>query len=396
MSGLLRPVILGAFGPPGLAFLRSWGMKGYRVGIVSIQPERGPKPSSRYLAGFTILSPDKLYTQDGIRIIGDFLGKFRASGLICINEKIACWLNNNRRYLPEQVEIWLPPNETIVNVLSKKRQIQVAKKVGLRVLPTWFINWERQSSEKISERDFPLCLRPSEPGSIKPSFKVHIVDSSEALAGFVKGLKEIRSPIVAQPFLNLPNMVVHGARSISGKSTGMEAFLVERKFEGVTLTIKPFTLDPDLQQKCIAFTDIMGVSGSYHFEFLLDPVSRDAFFLEINNRLGGTTAKVFACGYDEPLYALQAYGVNVQNSNKIKDITVSSKQALLKYIYYALTDRLSSLDYPDEPKAVRILKALWGLAFYRDDVWNWRDLKGSVDFYLGNLREKMGRIRAKG
>jgi hypothetical protein len=109
--------------------------------------------------------------------------------------------------------------------------------------------------------------------------------------------------------MDLPNLVVHGARTIGGTSIGLHAFLVDRKFETVTLSIRPTVLEKDLEEKCIEFTNHFDVIGNYHFEFLIDRKNGSIYFLEINNRLGGTTAKVFALGYDEPLLALQSYGV---------------------------------------------------------------------------------------
>jgi carbamoylphosphate synthase large subunit len=172
----------------------------------------------------------------------------------------------------------------------------------------------------------------------------------------------------------------------------MQAFLVERKFEGVTLTIRPTNLDRNLCEKCIAFTDEFGLTGSYHFEFLFDPGTRDTYFLEVNSRLGGTTAKAYACGYDEPLFALQAYGVRCNNQTQLTYTTVSSKQALLKYMYYTLMNRLTLLDYPLESKLARMMRALWGLFVYRDDVFNVRDIPGSLTLYAANLKGKIRRM----
>jgi len=144
---------------------------------------------------------------------------------------------------------------------------------------------------------------------------------------------------------------------------------------------------------------------------LINKADSSAYFLELNNRLGGTTAKVYACGYDEPLLALQAYGalptspatgnqqqasgnhqpstINKQpatRNKQLKNKTVSSKQFLLKYFYYTIKGRLTPLDYPSEPKWKRILKTIYGILRYKDDVFTLRDLKGSMALYFGNLK----------
>jgi hypothetical protein len=225
-------------------------------------------------------------------------------------------------------------------------------------------------------------------------------------------MQKIDGPIVAQPFMHLPNLVVHGARTVNGNSIGLQGFLVERKFEGVTLTIRPINVERDFLDKCVQFTDYFNVIGNYHFEFLVDKKNGSSYFLELNNRLGGTTAKVFACGYDEPLLVLQSYGVlptspetsdqqpatsnqkpassNTQPATivhrPLTNVTVSSKQALLKYFYCTVRGKLTPLDYPSEPSLLRIAKTIYGFFRYKDDVFMLRDIRGSLALYLGNLK----------
>ena len=358
-------------------------------GMIWIKSEGEIRPQSKYLSDYITLPSDKLYKTDAIQIINEFLRRFKASGIICINEKIACWLNDNRQLIPSKVAIWLSPNDVIKNVLSKQKQIEIAEKVGFSLLPTYLINRDQNILNSILPKHFPLCLRPSEGGTIKPAFKVHLVYSSRELKKFIASLHNIEKPIIAQPFMNLPNLVVHGARTISGNTIGLQAFLVERKFEGVTLTIRPTDLERNLGDKCIEFTNRFNLTGNYHFEFLIDQNGGSTYFIELNGRLGGTTAKVYACGYNEPFFALQAYGITKNKLGKIRNVTVSNKQALLKYLYYASTNKLTPLDFPVEPKTARVFKTLLGLFCQRDDVLSLDDIEGSMAFYFGNLKAKL-------
>jgi hypothetical protein len=217
--------------------------------------------------------------------------------------------------------------------------------------------------------------------------------------------------------MRLPNLVVHGARTVNGDSIGLQGFLVERKFEGVTLTIRPTDLKKDFLDKCIKFTDYFNVNGNYHFEFLVDKKNNSVHFLELNHRLGGTTAKVFALGYDEPLLVLQSYGVipivkeldtsiqKQETSNQyppssnqqpstivhrpLTNATVSSKQALLKYFFYTIKGKLTPLDYPSETNLIRLAKTIYGFFRYRDDVFTLQDVKGSMALYFGNLKSRV-------
>lgn len=414
-DSIVRPVILGQFGPPTLACIRSWGMQGFPVGMVCIASKKEPAPASKYLTDFVTLPSEKLYTPEGIKLINDFLTKFCATGITCVAESVACWINDNRGMLPHEVVVWLPPSRTIKDLASKLNQIEVARKVGFEVLPTYLIDKNVETARHIPMDHFPLCLRPSDPATIKPAFKVRLIYSHAELKQFVDPLKELNRPIIAQPFMDLPNLVVHGARTICGENISLQAFLAERKFEGLALTVWPTDLDTELKDKCIAFANYFDITGSYHFDLMKKKDANSVYFLEMNGRLGGTTAKVFALGYDEPLLVLQSYGVfsrspatrkhqpetiNQQQETRTKqpstmvqrplaNVIVSSKQALLKYCYYTVRSRLTPLDYPAETSLVRIAKTVYGFLRYRDDVFTLRDIRGSMALYFGNMKRKI-------
>jgi hypothetical protein len=389
----LRPVILSAFGPPSLACLRSWGRAGMTPGLIAVQGPGEPRPASKYLAGAIGLSRDDLYTERGLEVIVRFLGDFGASGLTCIDENIAQWLNEQRLRLPVNIPLWLPPADMLRRVLDKAAQIEAARRVGLQVLPTYLFS-SHDFTEEIPSGHFPLCLRPSAPGTVEPTFKVQNVAALAELRSFL-GALAIRGPVIGQPFKNLPNLVVHGTRTAAGETLGMAGFLVERKFQGVTLTLRPFGLTDDFKTRCVAFTEAMELIGHYHFEFLFDELTGENHFLEINHRFGGTTAKVLVCGYPEPLYALRAQGYDIPVHAEERPVTVSSLKALGKSAYFALRGRLTALDYPEESTARRLWSTVKCLATCRDEVLAWDDLPGTAAFYLGNWPQRVAALWRK-
>ena len=266
----IRPVIVGGFGPPTLACVRSWGIQGLPVGMLWIGSKKEPPPASKFLTDFVAIPAEKLYTPDGIEIIKEFLIRFCATGITCVAESVACWLNDHRQMFPDEVAIWLPTNKSIKDLISKQKQIEIARKIHFNILPTYLIDKNLETIDHIPKDHFPLCLRPDDPATVTPVFKAHLVHSQEELIEYVKSMQKIGGPIVAQPFMRLPNLVVHGARTINGDSVGLQGFLVERKFEGVTLTIHPANLEKDFLDKCVQFTNYFNVTGNYHFEFLVD------------------------------------------------------------------------------------------------------------------------------
>jgi len=357
--------------------------------MVAVQSRGEHAPDSRYLASHMRISRESLFTSGGINAVASFLDGFGANCLICVEEKIACWLKDHQHRFHTGLALCLPPRSVIERTLSKELQIETAREVGFNVLPTYRLNGKKGLKGHIPQPQYPLCLRPAAPGRIKPQFKARLVYSVTELRSFLETIESKGATILAQPFMNLPNLVVHGARTVSGASIGLNAFLVERKFEGVTLTIRPTGLPDILRSRCTEFTDRLGLTGNYHFEFLRDLTAGVDYFLEINCRFGGTTAKVFACGYDEPALALQSYGLGNFQPTKIQNRLVSSKQAMAKYLVSVLNGNLSALDYPAEPKFTRLRKAIFGLLACRDDVFSFDDIRGSVALYMATLRGQL-------
>lgn len=388
-----KPILVSAFGPPGLAIVRSWQKLGLKPAAVWLLADGDGIPDPGFIENQTSIRAGDFFSEIGLKCISRFSNEIGAGNAICIDEKATLFLLRNPDKLPQGLKVLSAGISPTTDLLCKQIQVKVARDVGMNVLPTYIINSDGVRRIQIPLTAYPLCLRPSEPGAVNPGFKAEIINTSEELAEFLLYRKVLKGAIIAQPFKSLPNLVIHGARGLKGEHIGIQAFLVERKFEGVTLTIRPIALDSELKRQCAQFVDEFNLVGNYHFEFLYDPETGNAFFLEINARFGGTTAKVFASGYDEPAYALMAHGIDVipAGNGKLKKRTISSKTALLKYLYNTLTNNITPLDYPDESKTIRILKTLWGLCFYKDDIFNWRDLRGSWAMYSNNVKAKLRR-----
>ena len=381
-------VIIAQFGPPALAAIRSWGRRGARVGLIQIAGRNESSPRSRFLTDYISMTADEFLNGNGLTRSITFMQDFGTDILLTINEEFSCLLDQNRHLLPEGVRLMFSGSSATRAILSKGRQIEAARRAGMSLLPTWEVTDSAFNVSEMGTVNFPLCLRPAEPGGVHPLFKVEIVASVKELEAFIKRIEKFNSPVLAQPFTNVPNLVVHGVRGPDGQSWGVEGFLVERKFEGVTLTIRSFEISAALRQQCKAFVEEFGVIGPYHFEFLYDPATGTPWFLELNSRLGGTTAKVMSCGYDEPAWALKAFGYDVDPGRTHNGVTASSKKAIGKFLLGALKGKLTPLDYPDEPRWKRVVMALYGFAAWRDDVFAWDDLPAAMTLYGLTLNGK--------
>lgn len=325
-----------------------------------------------------------------MNLIITYLKSFESCALVAISEKLSIWLREHVNILPKNCNLLSPPKDVILNILSKEKQLKAAVEARMNVLPTYWVTKDSHTWERIPENNYPICLRPSGPDAVQPSFKAEVLYNPREMDSLINSRLKINQYIIAQPFLDLPNLVIHGSRKTDGSTIGLQGFLVERKFEGLTLTIKPFPMPASLKTKCLTFIEIMDVQGPFHFEFLYNPANHEAWFLELNNRLGGTTAKVFALGYDEPKYLLQSFGYDIGHTEKrLIESIASSKMALMKYLHYAFSCKINILDYPaSEKKDRRVAEALKALLFYKDDIWGLNDARAMLSFYATAIWQK--------
>ncbi len=392
----MTPVIISNYSPQALTFIKSLSELGFSPAFICIKKNHERILFSKFLNNVYYLDSQKVLTAEGMDLIIDFLNRFESCALVAINEKISIWLWEHVSVLHKKCRLLLPPKDILLNILSKKKQLKAAEKARLNVLPTYWLTKDSRTWEKIPQNHYPVCVRPSGLDAVKPAFKAEVISNTKEMDSFVNNTERINQYIIAQPFLDLPNLVVHGSRKTDGSTIGFQGFLAERKFEGLTLTIKPFPVSESLKNRCLTFIEMMGVRGPYHFDFLYNPDNHEAWFLELNNRLGGTTAKVFALGYDEPRHLLQSFGYDVGlPGKKLIASIASSKMALMKYLYFTLAHKINVLDYPAcENRSKRIAETLKALLLYRDDILGLNDARAVLSFYASGIWQKLTPIQS--
>ncbi|MBV8316215.1 MAG: hypothetical protein JOZ53_14840, partial [Planctomycetaceae bacterium] len=255
---------------------------------------------------------------------------------------------------------------------------------GFDVLPTWYL-WAPEDYRKIPQCHYPVVVRPVDNfDAVSPEFKVIYAGSPEVLHSFLQDIQILRGPVIVQPLRILPNLVVHGARSESEEILALQPFLVPRKFEGVTLSMRRADFPPGVEKCCRDFIQAAGLTGCFHYELLLSTREDRAYYLEINARLGGTTDKVTRLGFDEPGLLLAAFGLPTQTGTSFaapRGRTAVNKLMVLKHIEWALQGKLSELDYPAVSRVGHVGLSLLDLIAAEDSIFDCRDLRGSLCYY---------------
>lgn len=374
-------VAMFGFGTPSLIFARSCKAKGLSVFL--LEPAVGQTNWRRYsscLSGASSIDPDLVGTPRGLAEVLEFVASVQARALLVNDEKLLAWLVRNRE-LFEPACVLLASSAASLNLLSDKQfQNTTAISAGFKVLPTWYVS-SLEEAAAIPADSYPVCVRPSCPDSIEPLFKAEVLRSPGDLQAFLQTLSCIRAKLIAQPFISGPTLVVHGVRSPLGDFLSLRAFMAYRKHEGFTLALKDAPMHRQLKAACRRFAEISGLSGAFHYELIVSSKDGQAFFLEVNARLGGTTDKVMRLGFDEPGLLLKALGITL-DSERLPYQPVSrrtiGKRLLIHNMLAAILDKTPAIDYPQTGRARQVLYSIWALMFLSDSVADWSDVRGTM------------------
>jgi predicted ATP-grasp superfamily ATP-dependent carboligase len=268
----------------------------------------------------------------------------------------------------------IPQPAVLELLLDKAHQIDLARTCGFDLLPTWTLT-SIEAIAGIPDTAFPVVIRPSLNDSARPNFKALVMDSREDLSRVYTATQWSRDPLV-QPFRLGPNYVLHGVRSQSGEMLALRLFKAYRKYRGFTTSIAPVPFPAGLENAACKFVETEGLTGPFHFDLLGSDTDDRKYFLEINCRLGGTTAKVMQMGYDEPGLLLEAF--NLQPPHPLPPLCVYSRATTISLNLVqaldALRNRRDPLAYPQPSRLRTILAAIREALTVHDGLLQLRDM----------------------
>ncbi len=380
--------LFGAFGPSMLTAARSLRAAGICPVVLGLGCST-PVVWSTAVHFAACMRLEDVGTPAGLVVISDFIQRTEAEALLPFWDPQMVWLAANQESLPWGCKLLMSSKNALLGVLWKHDQLPVARRSGFRVLPTWQLS-RLEDAGSIDPAAYPVCVRPSAPQGVNPTFKVEVLKTPSELGAFLVRRTWGPEPLLVQPFLLLPSVVIHGVRSESGELLALEGFIAPMKFEGISLELRPFRLNGHIADRCRKFVDEVGITGPFHFDLLYSEETDGFYFLEINARLGGTTDKVFRLGFDEPLLTLSAYGfeVPVRPYRGRESRPVTNRRSVLKHMVFVALGRLSPLDYPVVGPFRHLLLSLRALLRDKDSIVNRRDLRGTWLYYMGGPRAR--------
>lgn len=135
----IRPAIIGPFGPPQLACIRSWKSRGFEPVFIHLSSQEGSQSLKRYVGNYYHLKPGKLNDAAEIARLSAFLSSTNTTGITCVADSTAGWLHSIKERLPQQLQYWIQSTVVIKKLESKAFQLELAKKAG-------FNDWKNRST----------------------------------------------------------------------------------------------------------------------------------------------------------------------------------------------------------------------------------------------------------
>lgn len=372
--------IIGPFGPAQLACLRSWRRAGYRTAFFHLGGRRVPS-ALQALADEYCFYPPGSDIEETLRRVSSECTRLKVAGLTALSEALALKLHARHRAgeLPT-TQLMLNSPEVYEMLESKARQAEVATEAGLPLMPTFLLDVHSERLDAIG----PFVLRPDIAGAVRPDFKAKLVDTAAEAIAVARGMTSPDGRIMVQPFVAGPNLVIHAARSSDGSWDHHEAFYTEIKSGGLAVALRPYPLPDALLHACRRFEQAVGLRGVFHYDFILDGKSGNAFFLEVNPRLGGTTGKVCAAGYDEPAMLPPAFlqsGAGRIDPGTRRRPSIS-RIAAIRYGLSLLRHEPSMLDHPCRRDGRAFGQLVKALLLHRDEVFRLTDVVGNSAYLL--------------
>jgi len=208
-------LLVGPWSPSALAFARSATRVGLGVYLLQASAQNSGPRSGGSLLGATVMSPRLVGTQEGINFIKRYAAEAGVSAVVATVDRELVWLAAHRHEFEPSIAVLVPPAEALCAILSKQHQLDLARRAGLSVLPTYLLS-RPEDADLIPVLDYPLVLRPDREENVEPGFKARIVKSPEGLHAAMSACRRLTGVIIAQPFRHLPNLLVHAVRSVTG------------------------------------------------------------------------------------------------------------------------------------------------------------------------------------
>jgi predicted ATP-grasp superfamily ATP-dependent carboligase len=286
----------------GLAVARSLGRHGVRV--VTLAPDRkNLAAKSRHVAR-ALGAPDPMGAPAAYAArVAEVARESGARLVIPITDAAISALNRRREVFDGVARLALSSGESVENVLAKRANIALAKRVGVPCPRDFDLRSRTQTREMIDRLGLPLVVKNADPDGLDAGrrlpFRVAIARDEAEVERILDTVEAARARPLYQEFVRGRSISVC-TFAIEGEVVAMHAYVSQRRslHEGIAREIVP--LEPALAAHAARLVRALGWTGVTHMQFLVDEAGGRCGYMETNGRFWASTQGTVNAGWDVP------------------------------------------------------------------------------------------------
>lgn len=402
---MLPCIVLGLETQIGLAVVRELGRAGVPVIGIAYEDDALALASRHLTRGIHVAAPRSAELIETIRAIGEEVGP---CCLLTVSEANLMWLSEHRNAFGNVRPI-VPPQAALEIALDKKRTLELARGVGIRVPQTVEPLSVAQVAEVAAAFPFPAVLKWKDPAAVVsrlsklgiPFMKAeYIYSGSELRASCARYAKLEQWPLVQQ-YCSGQGLgqffFMHGGEAVrSFQHVRLAEWPPEGGFSSVCESV-PLSHHAELQRKSVALLQAMSWEGVAMVEYRFDPATGEAVLMEVNGRFWGSFPLAFYSGAG---FALLAYALQgVQRSVTLPPLrpgvrcrmVATELKRLVRIVFqsHKIADR--SFNVNKAAELSRFVTDFFrpGVRYY---VWSWSDPGPFIADCRNLLRKVFGRF----
>jgi predicted ATP-grasp superfamily ATP-dependent carboligase len=377
--------VLGLESQIGLGIVRELGRAGIPVIGIS-RNSRALALASRFLLDRILIDGRTEESIDSIRRVGDQYG---GGVLIAISDPDLAWLAKYQESLGSVTPI-LPPKAAFETALNKKRTIEIARQLGIRVPQTVEVKNDSDIETIAETVRFPVVLKWQDPQAVSSALHAlgmelikaeYIYDRSALTESLARYCLLGQWPLIQEycPGHGLGQFFyIHRGQAIRRfQHRRICEWPPEGGFSSVCEAV-PLHQHRDLQEQSIALLNQLGWEGVAMVEYRYDPEQQQAILMEVNGRYWGSFPLAVQCraGFAVISYLLHTTGNSPELPPALEHVRCRNVATEIKRLAVILT-KASSIR--DRNFRVKPVAEIWRFFadFFRPNVgffvWSWDD-----------------------
>ena len=291
----------------GLAAARSLARRGISFILVSATAE-GPAFHSRFVKHKVLAPPAE--EESAVKFLLEIIRQYKIPLAIPASDQALVLLDRYRSTLETQTKLAMANPQAVRNVLDKRRNLELARGLGVPCPLQFELQDLRQIPEMIKLLGFPIVLKgpgvPNAPGIPEFNFKVLYAHTEQQLRDYIEEhCRHGSYPMFQECAVgDVHNLCCFAAQ---GELLAVHEYHSIRRNEGVGVLRKIVAPLPDLVEHTRNLLRALNWDGVAHVAFFISRDGKKKWYMETNGRFWASTEGSVHAGWDFPYWVYRYF-----------------------------------------------------------------------------------------